>query len=549
VASSNEIGPQTGEAEFSNTQLYLRPIDGFEATGIEGTIGGSAPFFSPDGKWIGFYNFHEGTLMKVARDGGTPKEITFVSERAFRGGHWTQNGDIYYSDTFGISVIHEDGGESRLIAAPDSEAGEKTYRFPDLLPGSRTLLFTRGSSEIPSYDDADIALLDLDSGEIRVLAQGGTDPQYIPTGHIVFGRAGKAFAIPFDLDRLEVTGSPVEVLDGVVTSDGYGSIQLSCSRNGTLVYVAGGPRQFATQLMFLNSDGSFEDIPQPHRPYGNLALSPGADRIVVSVLGANASLWIYELGRGIMTKLISGWDNFAPIWDRSGSQIAFGSNRNGKNAIWVTASDGTGSPTLLLEKDSNGYPSSWSPDGEWLILSSLSASTGMDIWLLDRTGNKTPAIQTAARELQGRFSPDGRYLAYASDESGQMEIYVQTIPVTGRKWKLSEEGGFLPAWSREGNRIYYWSSQRLMVVPIVLEPEFQPSKARQVLETAVEILDYDIFPGGDRFVVLGRSSTRDKTAPSIAAGRAQGRLFPAQSPDLHVVLNWFGELERVTGGK
>jgi Tol biopolymer transport system component len=546
-AASNMIGGTRTRlvSEFSNTQLYRRPIGGFEAVPIEGTIGGTCPFFSPDGRWIGFFDFYDGTLKKVARAGGAPLKICYVDKLTFRGAYWTEDGDIYYADSFGLFVVDGNGGEPRSVAAPDQQAGEKTYRFPQLLPGTRTLLFSRGSSEILTYDDADIALLDLESGEVRLLAQKGLDPRYLPTGHILFGRGGKAFALPFDVDRLVTTGPPVKVLDGVVTSDGYGSMQLSCSDEGTLVYVAGGPEQFSRELMVLHRDGRVEEISQPPRSFGSVRLSPEAGRILVSVLGANASVWIYDLERGTMTKLVSGWDNFSPIWNDSGDEIAFASNRGGKNGVWITSSDGTGSPKLLLDRWSNLFPGSWSPKGDWLTFAALSPSTGLDIWVADSTGTATPAIQTSAREHRSKFSPDGRYLAYTSDESGRLEIYVQTFPITGRKWKLSEDGGELPLWSREGDEIFYWNEQRLMAVSVDLEPEFRPSRARPVLETDIEVHDYDVFPGADRFIVLGRSATRLRAGASIARQGAEGRIFPAQSPDIHVVLNWFEELSRL----
>jgi len=307
VFTASNLGKiqQAGRADFANTGLYRRPIDSFEATFIEGTIGGSSPFFSPDGKWLGFYQIDDGMLKKVSRDGGIPEDICFLKEMTFRGACWTEEGIIYFSGGEGISYVDENGGERHDAKLPDRANGEKTLRFPDLLPGTRQMLFLRATSEILSYDEGEIALLDLESGSIRVLTRGGLDPRYVPSGHIIFGRAGKVFAMPFDLDRLEVTGSPVMVLDGVVTSDGYGSMHLDFSRDGTLVYVAGGPEQFATEMMILSRDGTVEPLPQPARPYGNIELSPGADRVVVSVLGANASVWIYDLGRGTMSKLVS----------------------------------------------------------------------------------------------------------------------------------------------------------------------------------------------------------------------------------------------------
>jgi hypothetical protein len=488
-----------------------------------------------------------GKLKKVAISGGAPVDLSFVPEQTFRGATWTEDGTIFYSEGGGISAVHADGGEPRIVVAPDPGAGEKTYRCPDLLPGGKALLCMFASSDILSYDDADIVLLDLDSGERRVLARGGLDPQYVPTGHIIFGRAGKAFALPFDLDRLEVTGPAVQVLDRVVTSDGYGSLQLSCSRNGTLVYVAGGPEQFASELMIMHRDGRIDPIPQPPRPYGSVDLSPDGERFVVSVLGANASLWIYDLRRDTMTKLMSGWDNFAPVWGSSDEMIAFASSRSGDNAIWLMQADGADAPTQLFDRSASAYPTCWSPDGEWIVAHMLSPTTGLDIWAVDRDGNGKPIIQSPARELRGHVSPNGRYIAYASDESDRLEIYVQTFPAPGRKWKLSEDGGDLPLWSRDGTQIYYWSGRRLMMVPVNLEPRFQPARTREVLETIVDVNDYQIFPDGERFIVVGRTTT-DQQA-SVSATRALGRVFSAQSPDLHVVLNWFNELERMAGGR
>ena len=539
-------GSGSVDGEYSNTQLFLRSINGFDTTPIEGTVGGSAPFFSPDGKWIGFYHSNSSTLNKVARSGGVRSRICFIPQRSLRNAHWADDGNVYFSDTVELLTVSSGGGEPQTLATPRSESREKTYRFPSLLPGSRTLLFMIGSADILSYDDGDIALFDLDTEEIRVVARGGMDPRYVPTGHIVFGRGGKMFALPFDLDRLQAEGAPFEVLDGVVTSEGYGSMQATASGNGTLVYVAGGPQQFATGLAILHRDGGVANIEQPAKPYGNLRLSPDAGRIMVSILGANASLWSYDQQRGTMTRVVSGWDNYSPVWEPGGDRIAFGTNReDGMGYIMVASTDGSGEPQRLFSRIGNLYPTSWSPDGSRILIVASSRTSGMDLWELELDGTATPVIQTSAREARGRFSPTGDYIAYTSDETGRLEVYVQTFPATGRKWKLSTEGGDLPVWSREGDQIYYWNGQKLMSVAVSLEGGFAPSRAREVIEAPIQVHDYDVFPGGDRFVVLGRSASRERGGSFIARHGAMGRLFPAQSPDLHVVLNWFDELTRL----
>jgi serine/threonine-protein kinase len=369
----------------------------------------------------------------------------------------------------------------------------------------------------------------------------------MPSGHIVFGRAGNILSVPFDTQSGEITGGPSQVMEGVVTSDGYGSTHFSCSNDGTLVYVSGGPEQFTNELFFLYRDGRIDPIPQPARTYGTVRVSADGNRLAVSVLGANASVWIYDLRRRTMTRLVSTWDNHSPIWHPSDNRIAFGSNRSGAEAVWLMSADGFGQPTHVPNSEVSRYPSSWSPDGKWIAGSQPTTSSGTDIWLVDAegTGATTEAITGPTQEFAPAFSPDGQWLAYNSDESGQTEIYVQAFPITGKKWKMSEDGGDSPVWSPSGHELYYWSEQSLMVVEVAQEPEFKPSRAR-VLTTLdiVNVHDFDIFPDGERFVIIGRAFTDSAKRTSILRGTgSHNRVFPALSPDLHIVTNWFDELE------
>jgi len=199
--------------------------------------------------------------------------------------------------------------------------------------------------------------------------------------------------------------------------------------------------------------------------------------------------------------------------------------------------------TSVREFGSTAYPSSWSPKDDRWAISSLSADTGLDVWLLDRSGEDTPIIQTEAREVRARFSPDGNFLAYTSDESGQLEVYVRSLTENGRRWKLSEDGGDMPVWSREGDAIFYWMEQKLMTVTVTYEPDFTPSRARKLLEASVEVHDFDVFPGGEKYVIIGRRPAHEGRSASISRGRAHARLFPARAPDIRVVLNWFEELK------
>ncbi|RKZ15990.1 hypothetical protein DRQ53_07550 [bacterium] len=528
-----------------NSAIHLRPMGGFTSTPIDGSLGATAPIFSPDGEWLAFMVFHDGMIRKIPRSGGKPRDICSVTGSTIRGMHWPDDGYIYFSDAFGLFAVGEDGGEPRELLRPDGSGEYKTFRFPHLIPGTRSLLFIRATPHVLTYDDAELALLDLDTGNVRILGQGGMDPRYVTSGHIIYGRAGAVFALPFDRDTLSVTGPVKRVLDGVVTSDGYGSMQLGCADDGTLVYVAGGPEQFASEILILDRDGTTHSLGQPAQPYGEVDLAPDAGRAVVSILGANASIWVYDFALGVMTRIVSGFDNSTPIWSRDGQTIVFQSNRSGSNAVWSTASDGSGEPALVGSALDVNSPESFLADDKTLIVSGRSKSTGLDLWILAPDGSFTPLLQTPARELRAQASADGRYVVYTSNESGQLEVYVTEYPTTGRKWKISAAGGDMPRWSQDDRAIYFWDGQKLMMARVDTSSGFHPTRAEVVVELDIEVQDYDVFPDQERFILLARRPTNHGEVASVSRGQATGRIYAAQSPDLRVVLNWFTELQRL----
>jgi len=537
-------GFRRGDQPSLRTQLRGRAIDGYEITAIDGTNGGGAPFFSPDGNWIGFIDYTASKLKKVTTGGGAPVELCNVSLN-FREASWGDDGRIYFGTAEGIYVIPDGGGTPTPLTMPDPAASEKTRRFPHVLPGSRALLFTLGATDIATYDNAEVALYEFETGETRILVSGGTRPSYVPTGHIVFGRGGKLFAVRFDLDTFEVTGSPFPVLDGLVTSDGYGSAHYAFSRNGTLVYVPGGPDHYYSEISTVDLDGRVGSLGLPPRLYGQVRVSPDGERLVASILGANASLWIYEFGRGTMTRMTRTWDNYSPEWHPSGKKVTFTSNRGGSIGIWQIAADGGGRPERLVDAtpDTGVWP--WSFDGKWLCYAPISPETGADIWVVsgDEPPVSQPVIETPSQEFDPCFSPDGRWIAYVSDESGQPEVYVQPFPITGQKWKLSEDRGDTPEWSSDGRYLFYLHDQKIMAVSITAEPEFNPGRATMLLEIEhTAIKDFDVFPDGKKFLVTGHARNAGDH-PEIAIGGEVIAFRASTKPELRVVVNWFEELK------
>jgi len=527
------------------TLLYLRDIDDYEIRPIEGTAGAASPFFSPDGEWVGFIDTREARLKKIRVDGGVPVTLCDAPNRA---GHWGADGRVYFSGVSdGIFAVSENGGVPEVLSQPDPERGEKTRRFPHLLPGGRGVLFTLGTTKMESYDEAAIALLDPETGEHRVLLEGGTKPSYLPTGHILYGRGGALYAIPFDLETLEVSGAPFLVADEVVTSDGWGEAQYAVSDTGTLVYVPGGPEIYKFIVYWLEHDGRVEALPLPQRDYASALFSPDGRRLAISSLGANATIWVYEIERRTMLRLTTEWDHYAVIWTRAGAHVTAASGRAGQFGFWNLAADGSGTEDLLVSTKDGGYPGAWTLDDRTLVFASTNTGTGLDILTLalDGKAEVTPLIQTAFQETDPILSRDGRWLAYTSDASGRTELYVQRYPEGGRRWQISAGGGETPLWSPDGRELYYWKGGRMMAVSVETDSaEFSPGKERALPQPEFSaLLDWDISPDGKRFVIVGRLATvvtvNDPTVTNSSPNRVEVRV-----PEIRVVTGWFEELRK-----
>jgi Tol biopolymer transport system component len=518
-------------------ELYVRYMNNLAATLIPGSEGVSAgPLYSPDGNWLAFAA--ESKLKKISRGGGGATTVASVGQRCWTGAAWTADDDILFADQGGLYRIAGTGGTPPQIFLP-SDITKGTYNpiMPEFLPGDRAILFSRQPFQgvSPRRDDDEIMVRNLDTGEQSVLIQGGTSPHYTVTGHLLFVRAGTIMAVPFNLKRLQIAGRPVAVVEGLARTV-PGISQFSVSRNGTLAYISGAQLgEGARTLVWVDRKGTVQPIEAPSRAYAQPQLSPDGRQIAVTVENPKNDVWIYELGRGTLTRLtFEGNNNSRPLWTPDGKRILFRSDRPGPgNNLFMKVADGTG-PDEQITTFVMNLPSSISPDGKLAFFYKTDAKTGPDIWTVPLEGDRQPKIvlQTQFAEKAAMISPDGKFLAYQSDESGRGEIYVRSFPGPGGKWQISVAGGTEPLWSRNGRELFYRDSDKMMAVDITLGQAFKAGTPHMLFEGKYETrpaaseTNYDISPDGQRFLMIKASPQPEATA------------------QLRVVTNWFEELKQ-----
>jgi len=518
------------------SQLYLRRLDRVEATPLKGTEDGLYPFFSPDGQWIAF--FATGKLKKVSVLGGNP--VTLCEAPSSRGGTWSPDNSIIFAPTLtsGLMRVSAAGGTPQPFTRLDASKGERSHRWPHVLPGGKAILFNNNElSAGPS--DQPICLALLKTGEIRKLAFKGTNVRYAP-GHLVFTRGETLFAASFDLQRLEVTGSPFPA--GEVMMSPVGAASYSVSETGSIVYVPPGVGN--AKLAWVDAKGATEVPRLPAREYFNrLQLSPDGKRVVVVILeGGFRHIWVYDILRGSLTRLTFGeTDNQSPTWSPDGRRIAF-ARLTGNSSILSKPADGSGSEEILLPGQKGVLaPASWSPDGKFLSYSQIGTTGKWESGVLPLDGERKPQLLLANNQYDQTFpmfSPDGKYLAYTSGETGRNEVYVIPFGQASGKWLISAGGGTNPAtnpvWARSGKQLFYREGGNIMAVDVATQPVFSVSTPQVIVPAAVTapfsmgLESYDVSLDGKRFLVHQQSS---------AAG---------QSLQINVILNWTEQLRRLS---
>jgi Tol biopolymer transport system component/predicted Ser/Thr protein kinase len=510
-------------------QVYLSPMDRLEAWPIPGTEGATEPFFSPNGQWLGF--FAGGKLKKILVSGGEGLSLADVSTP--RGASWDSRGMIAFStsNATALQLMSDAGVPPHPLTRP--EKGEVSQRWPDFLPGGTAVLFAGKSIAQPS-----IAVYSTATGEERNLVQGGTQPRYAGSGHLVYAQGGSLMAAPFDPRRLALTGTAVPILEGVVQSAVSGDAQYSFSTNGTLVYVPGGVQSAQRRLVLVSRNGAEQLLAAPSHAYDTPRISPDGHQVAVSSEG---QIWSYDISRQTLTRFtFEGKTNNRPVWTPDGKRIAFYSDKEGSLNIFWQLADGSGGLERLTTSETVNVPESFSPDGRVLAFHEADPTTGRnDIWVLQMSDRKAqPFLKTYFNQGNPRFSPDGHWLAYTSDESGQIEVYMEPYPGPGGKWQISTEGGREPVWNPNGRELFYRSGNKMMAVDVATQPKLTVGNPRMVFQgeyvsATNQFSNYDISPDGQRFLML-------KPTEQVQAAPTQ----------INVVLNWFEELkQKVPTGK
>ncbi len=509
----------------SNNQIYLRALDQVDAVPIRGTENAQAPFFSPDGRSIGFWA--DGYLKKVALTGGAP--VNLCETGLLLGASWASDGTIVYAAT-DIWEVSANGGEPRKLV--DRESAENYYYGPRKLPGGRALLATVNDEILGDWDDATIVAERLDARERKTLVQGGSHARYVPTGHLVYAVRSTLFAVPFDLGKLEVTGGPVPVVEGVMRSRETGAAaQFSFSEDGTLAFALGEGAS-ERSLFWMDRSGQASRIGDHTGAFAKPRTSPDGKRLAMTVAGPDGTdVWIVDLERDTFTQLTTDGDSQDPDWSPDGKWLVVTSASD----LYRVRADFSSPPERVLERKGLQLHTRWIPDGSGLVFQE-GIGDAADLWVLNLSGDPEPRLflRTPVNEAQPDLSPDGRFIVYHSSVSGgTSQVFVQPFNGPGGRVQVSTEGGLSPRWSPRGREIFYHDRKRqaIMAVEVRTESELGVGPPRLLFEWPLGPgynREWDVAPDAQRFVVLGATDTGEESRSRI-----------------HFVLNWFEELERL----
>jgi len=513
-------------------QLCLREMNQFDANPLPGTDDARSPFFSPDGEWVAFLT--GSTMKKMSLSSGAVVTICDVFPDVSTAGCWGPDDNIYFAPgpSRGLAKVSASGGTPEQITNPDLRWEEAGHWYPEVLPGGAALLFVIRKG---GWSDTRIAVLSLKTGEWHTLVEGGTQPHYLSTGHLVYAQSGTLLAAPFDLEQLKITSPPVRVLEGVITRSGA---EFSLSKDGSLAFIPGTSGWPKSTLYWVDRQGKAQSLPLEPLTYSVPRLSPDGRLFAIEIISqqkGNRDIWVCDLDRYSRTRLTyNPITDTHSVWSPDGKYLAFAAGSKTLDApelVWKPA-DGSGEAVRLCEMEYANFPSSFSPDGRNMLFTDEHPETKLDIWTLMMDGDEPeprPVVKTPFNETAAVFSPDGRWIAYQADESGRFEVYVRPFSGSGAKHQISTDGGTEPVWSPDGRELFFRNGDKMMVVNINPDPEFNVSKPNLLFRgwysTDRIAANYDISPDGQRFLMIKGEQTA--------------------ATQIKVVLNWAEELKRL----
>ena len=534
------LGPQSGANAVlspdgtrlvfkSQSKLFTRRLDQANATELPGTEGAQGPFFSPDGQWVAFSAGEN--LKKTSVEGGPV--ITLCRAPLAPGGSWGDDGNIVIAFNFFLSRVPSTGGTPKRLT--ELAPGEIAHRWPQVLPGSRAVLFSAYTS-MTGLDGATIEVQSLRDGQRKTLVRGGTWGRYLPSGHLVYISNGKLFAVPFDPDRWDVHGTPTPVLEDIAYSTAWGGAQIDFSRTGALVYRSSKAGAGLATVQWVDGSGATRPLLPTPGNYLSPTLSPDGNRLA---LISGGDIWLYELKRGSMTRLTFGSGYSNPLWTADGRFLVF---RAARGIFWIRA-DGSGQPQPLIQSGTQQIPWSFTGDGKRLAFVEPTSASHPIIWTVPvssggsglRAGRPELFLDAPYNARGPMFSPDGRWIAYQSDESGTYGVWVVAFPDKHAKQQILGDAGY-PAWSRTGHELFLWrfraQQSQLLVTSyrergdsFVADPPRLWSPNRFIHFSTTR--SYDPAPDGKHVVVLAPAET------------------PEESHDRVIfLLNFFDELRR-----
>ncbi len=557
IAASVALSPDGGLFAFvaqktgtGTPQLYVRRLEQLQATPLTGTEGAASPFFSPDGRWIAF--FAQGKLKKIPVTGGAV--VTLCDAANGRGGSWGEDGTIVFTPSVAESGLFlwrvpSGGGTPEPLPKPD---GEATQRWPQVLPGGRAVLYT-GNTGVGGYENANLVVQPLPTGARKIVQRGGYYGRYLPSGHLVYIHDGTLFAEPFDVTRLEVTGQPVSALEGVASNPSTGASQFAVSDTGTIVYSPGRNTGGAAPIQLVDREGKTTPLRATPATWFNPAFAPDGRRLAMDIREGNqVDVWVYEWAGDTLSRLtLDPAEDRKPVWTPDGRRIVFNSTRavaTTPNLYWQRT-DGTGEVQRLTDSKNPQFPWAWHPSGKFLAFTETNPQTSTDVMILPMDGDEasgwkpgkpTAFLNSSFIENFPAFSPDGRWLAYLSNESVPPQVYVRPFPGPGGKWQISTDGGTQPTWSRTQHELFFGAlNNQIMVASYSVEGDsFRAEKPRLWSEARYMPREsgqraFDLHPNGERFALAGVVETQ-------AESKQEKVVF---------IFNFFDELKRLVPTK